>query len=122
MIVQPIEPTITFGYSSPVKTLYKKGKLPSVIYDFYGDRLTVKNCTIEHLKCVAYGGKTTLDNVVLSTANKNQERGIRDLKEVFSWENAGRYLEQFKDVVIGKFNGNEYIKGILKTINELLQL
>ena len=122
MIVQPIEPTITFGYSSPVKTLYKKGKLPSVIYDFYGDKLTVKNCTVEHLKCVAYGGKTTLDNVVLSTANKNQERGIRDLKEVFSWENAGRYLEQFKDVVIGKFNGNEYIKGILKTINELLQL
>ena len=121
MIVQPIDPIITFGYSSPVKTLYKKGKLPTVIYGFYGEELSPKSTTIEHLKCVAHGGKTTLDNVVLTSANKNQERGIRPLKEVFSWEAAGRYLEQFKDISVERFNGNQYIQGILKTINEVLK-
>lgn len=111
----------TFKYNSIVKTLYKKGKLPSVKYDFYGEKLTKKNCTIEHLECVCNGGKTTLDNVVLATANKNQERGCRPLSEVFSWANAGRYLNQFKDIVIQGFNGNDYIKGIIKTVMEILQ-
>ena len=29
---------ITFGYHSPLKTLYKKGQMPKVIYGFYGDK------------------------------------------------------------------------------------
>lgn len=119
MSVQAVS-NISFGYSCKVKTLFKKGKLPKVKYDFYGEPLSDKNCTVEHLKCVCYGGKTTLDNVVLSTANKNQERGTRPLKEVLNWEDAGRYLEQFRDVVVDGFIGNDYIQGILKTIKELI--
>lgn len=118
MHTQPVS-NISFGYSSPIKTLFKKGKLP-LKYDFYGELLTPKNCTIEHLKPVCQGGKTTLDNVVLSTANKNQERGIRPLAEMLNWENVGRYLEPFKDFKYGNFDGNQYIQGILKTIKELI--
>ena len=122
MIVQPVSQIdpITFGYSSPIKTLFKKGKLPKVHYGFYGEELKVKSTTIEHLKCVKDGGKTTLDNVVLTSANKNQERGTRPLIEVLNWEFVGKYLEQFRNVAISGFNGNEYIQGILRTINKLI--
>lgn len=119
MRVEPTNTNVSFGYSSPIKTLYKKGKLP-LKYGFYGEELTPKSATIEHLKCVCNGGKTTLDNVVLTSANKNQERGTRPLKEVLNWEYVGKYLEPFKNFKEGNFDGNAYIQGILKTIKELI--
>lgn len=118
MIINPID-SITFGYSNKLKTLYKKDKLP-VIYDFYGEKLTKKNVTLEHLLPRCQGGKTELQNLVLATANKNQERGVRPLSEMLSWEDVGRYLEQFKDLKLNDFDGNEYIQMILQTIKSLL--
>lgn len=117
-----IKPTdgLSFRYQNIIKTLYKKGKLPSVKYGFYGDKLTKKIVTLEHLKPVCQGGKTELKNLVLASANKNQERGIRPLAEVINWKNVWRYLDQFINVIVGDFNGNEYIKMILNTIKELL--
>ena len=113
--------TITFGYTHQLKTLYKKGKLPSVKYGFYGDELTKKNVTLEHLRCISHGGRTELDNLVLATANKNQERGTRPLEEVLNWEHVGKYLEPFKDFKECNFDGNSYIQGILNTIKELIK-
>ena len=120
MNIQPID-SVVFKYSSPLKTLYKKGKLSSVKFGFYGDEITPKNVTIEHLKCVSNKGKTTLNNIVLASANKNQERGNRPLSEMLNWEYAGRYLEQFRDVKVKGFDGNKYIEMILDTIKGLLQ-
>lgn len=118
MIINPID-NVSFGYSNKLKTLYKKGKL-SLKYGFYGDELTVKNVTLEHLLPRCQGGKTELKNLVLSSANKNQERGVRPLAEMLNWEDAGKYLEQFKDIKLKEFNGNEYIQMILQTIKGLL--
>lgn len=112
--------SLTFKYQNILKTQYKKGRLPSVKYGFYGDRLTKKTVTLEHLRPVCQGGKTELKNLVLASANKNQERGIRPLAEVLNWKNVWRYLDQFKNVIAGDFNGNDYIKMILNTIKELL--
>lgn len=121
MQIPPIQPNQpTFGYSNPLKTLYKKGKLPKVEYGFYGDKLTKDTVTLEHLKPKSQGGKTELKNLVLVSANKNQERGVRPLEEIFNWDNAGRYFQEFKDVKVGDFDGNEYIKMIVKTIYELM--
>lgn len=122
MRIEPIKPQEpTFGYHNIIKTLYKKGKFPKVKYDFYGEKLNKKNVTLEHLLPISQGGKTKLDNLVLATANKNQERGVRPLSEVLDWFNVGRYLEQFKDVKVKDFNGNEYIQLILQTIKELIK-
>lgn len=121
MDIQPLT-GVSFGYSNILKTLYKKGKLPTVKYGFYGEPLTKKNVTLEHLKCISHGGKTELKNLVLATANKNQERGASPLVDMLNWEYAGRYLEQFKNVVVGCFNGNQYIEMILNTIKELLNV
>jgi hypothetical protein len=121
MQVPPIQTNQpTFGYSNPLKTLYKKGKFPKVEYGFYGDKLTKDTVTLEHLKPKSQGGKTELSNLVLVSANKNQERGVRPLEEMFNWDNAGRYFQEFKDVKVGNFDGNAYIKMIVKTIYELM--
>jgi len=117
--IKPID-SIVFQYSNPLKTLYKKGRLPSVKYGFYGDELTPKNVTLEHLQCRCYGGKTELKNLVLASANKNQERGANPLSEMLNWEHAGRYFEQFRNVVVDGFDGNKYIEMAYNTIREII--
>ena len=111
--------SISFGYSSILKTYYKRGKLP-IKYGFYGDVLTPKNVTLEHLRCISDGGHTELKNLVLASANKNQERGCKPLSEMLNWKYAGRYLEQFRNIKIDSFDGNKYIDMILNTIRELI--
>ena len=110
---------VSFGYQNILKTLYKKGKLSSVKYGFYGDELTKGNVSLEHLKPRSKGGKTELCNLVLASANKNQERAARPLSEMLNWECVGSYLEQFRNIHIGTFNGNMYIEMILRTIRKL---
>lgn len=109
---------ISFKYSSPLKTLYKKGKLP-VKYGFYGDVLTLKNVSLEHLLPHSKGGKTRLDNLVLASKEKNNLRGDKDLKDFLNMDAVTTYLCQFMGVKRRGFDGDEYIAGILKTIKEL---
>lgn len=121
MQVPPIQnDNVTFGYKNQLKTLYKKGKLKKVQYGFYGDKITKDTVTLEHLLPKSQGGKTKLSNLVLASANKNQERGIKPLEEMLNWVNVGKYLEQFKDVKVNDFDGNNYIQMVLKTVNELI--
>lgn len=120
MIIQPIQPNSpAFGYNHPLKTLYLKGKLP-IKYGFYGGRLNAKNVSLEHLKPHSQGGKTELDNLVLSTKNNNQNRGSEPLKDYITIKNVTRYLQQFIGLKIGNFNGNEYIQKILQTLEGLI--
>ena len=120
MIIQPIQPNSpTFGYKHRLKTLFKRGKLP-VKYGFYGDVLNKKNVTLEHLLPISQGGKTELKNLVLASADKNQERGARPLSEMLQWDKVGKYLEQFRNIKYEEFDGNAYIKMILATIKGLL--
>ena len=119
MIVQPIQQNSnSFGYSHPLKTLYIKGKLP-VKYGFYGDRLTQKNVSLEHLKPFSKGGKTELNNLVLASKQKNQDRGNADIRDFANIETIIKYLNQFIDVKINDFDGNKYINGIIKTLTNL---
>ena len=108
----------TFGYSHPLKTLYIKGKLP-VKYGFYGDILTQKNVSLEHLKPHSKGGKTELSNLVLASKQKNQARGNADIRNFANKETIIKYLSQFIDVKINDFDGNKYINGIIKTLTNL---
>lgn len=111
---------IIFGYSSPLKTLWKKGKLPSVKYGFYGDRLTQSNLSLEHLLPHSKGGKTKLDNLVLASKENNQARGNANIKDYLTVENVTRYLEQFKGIKRRDFDGQSYITGVINTLKGLL--
>ena len=124
---------ISFGYHHPLKTLYKKGKLPWLQYGLYGEKLIKKNVSIEHLEPVAEFKKrysddkakrlaTTWENVVLASNRINNARGCDPLSAVIDYEAMGRYLQQFEGKWIPGFgSGEKYIKGVLDTINRLIQ-
>ena len=110
-----------FEYSSPLKTLWGKGKLP-VKYGFYGDVLTQKNVSLEHLKAHSKGGKTNLANLVLASKAKNNARGNDAIDNYIDVKTVMRYLAQFKDIKLQGFDGNKYIAGIVATLGGLLNV
>ena len=116
MSVQPV----SFGYSHKLKTLYKQGKLPTVLKGFYGDVLTKDVISLEHLKPHSKGGKTVLNNLVLSSVRNNNKRGNKPLKDFLNPETMKEYLNQFKGLKVGNFNGDKYIESITKTVKELI--
>lgn len=118
MIIQPTQQSLTFRYNSQLKTLFRKGKLP-VKYGFYGDRLTQKNVSLEHLKPFSKGGRTELSNLVLASKQKNMARGNADIRNFANKETIIKYLSQFIDVKINDFDGNKYINAIIKTLTNL---
>ena len=119
MIVTGTTDNITFGYSNILKTQYLRGNLKTVKYGFYGDKLTKKNVTLEHLKPKSKGGKSELENFVLASKHCNQARGNQNLSLFIDKENALRYLLQFVGVKAETFNGDIYIKMIIKTLKKL---
>ena len=120
MIIKPIPPNSpTFGYSNPLKTLYKKGDLP-IKYGFNGDKLTPKTVTLEHLKPHSKGGKTVLSNLVLATKENNNRRGDKPIGLFIVWEYVERYLSQFIGLKVKGFDGDLYIKMIRKTLDNIL--
>ena len=119
MNVDRVQSSISFGYSSPLKTEFKKGRLPSVKFGFYGDKLDISNVSLEHVKAKSKGGLSVISNYVLASKRMNNLRGNDDLINYFNPKTAQEYLEQFWDIKIGKMSGREYVKLIVKTINEL---
>ena len=122
MLVQMPPYNPNFQYSSPLKTLWRKGKLQNVRYGFYGDVLTQRNISLEHLKAHSKGGKTNLTNLVLASKAKNNARGNNPIDDYLDVKNVIRYLAQFKDVKLKDFDGNKYIAGVLATLGGLINV
>lgn len=119
----PPKPTpITFlGYNSKLKTLWKAGKLPQVKYGFYGDKLTIENCSVEHIQPVAKGGLTVFDNIVIASKNLNNKRGDKPLKDFINFKAMAKYFEQFINLEVDGFNGNNYIAQVMQKVGKVLQ-
>ena len=122
MFVSPVS-SINFGYSHPLKTMWMKDKLPSVTHGLYGDKLTKKNCTLEHIKCHSKNGETKYSNLALASKNKNSLRGNRDINLFLTPEMAYNYLKQFLNLEV-KYNGdifigNKYIEGIVRRLEKM---
>ena len=124
---------VSFGYKFRLKTLWLKGKLPWLQYGFYGDKLTRKNVSIEHLEPVssfkqrmsdraAEKASTVWHNVVLASIQKNQERSNYPLGQFINEEARQKYLDQFRGKIIpGYGRGEKYMKAINETIERLLR-
>ena len=108
----------SFGYSDKLKTLFKEGKLPSVIHDIAGKKLTPQNVTLDHVIPKCKGGLNKTENYMLATAEFNHARGYRPLKEFLTKENLDKYIAQFKDISVDGFEGNKYIKSLLETLDK----
>lgn len=130
MRTEPIEPkfgkpnpyTITFGYHNILKTQYLKGNLKEVKYGIYGDRLTKKTVSLEHIVPKSKGGKTELYNLALASKRTNHARSNKPIKDFLTAENLTRYINQFMGIKIPEFDGVKYVKELLKSINKALDL
>ena len=110
---------VSFGYSHPLKTMWKRGYLPSVRIGIYADELTHENISLEHLVPISRCGKTEYSNLALASKEKNHERNAYGLFLFTTEEKIQQYLEQFKNIIIMDFNGNKYIEEIKRTIDKI---
>ena len=110
---------VSFGYQHPLKTMWKRGQLPTVKVGIYGDELTRSNISLEHLLPISRGGKTTSANLALASQEKNFERSSYDIFLFTTQEKIQQYLEQFKNIIVIDFNGNKYIEELQKTLEKL---
>lgn len=113
--------SISFGsHHSVLKTLWKKGLLPTVKKGFYGEVLTSGNISLEHLALFSATGNNRLSNLVLSSEETNHARGSSPLWKIINIIAAKDYLTQFKGVhVVGKFDGDNYVNMITKTLKNI---
>ena len=88
---------VSFGYSNILKTEWRKGHLPSVKYGFYGEKLTQKNLSLEHLQAHSKGGKTVLSNLVLAAKEAKEAEELAK-KNSSSNSNAGNSSNLNADV------------------------
>lgn len=120
MLVQGVPPyNPTFQYSSPLKTLWRKGKLPSVKRGLYNGILTKRSVSLEHLDCFCYSHNSNLSNLALATKENNWKRGNKDIREFLTPELAKKYLKQFENISIDGFDGNKYIEMVKTTLSKL---
>ena len=111
---------VSFGYSCELKRLVKKGRI-KLKYSFYGGKLNPKKVSIEHIIPHSKGGKSCQSNYVLCNKEQNWERGNDPLEGYINWEAAGKYLDQFKGLRVGGFDGDEYVRQILNSIADALR-
>lgn len=109
---------ISFGYSNPLKTEFRKGTF-SLSRGAYGDKLSVKNASLEHIKPKSKGGKSEIANFLLVSKNQNWSRGNQDF-DLFIKEHPEKiltiqeYLNELRGVII---DGINYVKVVVKTLN-----
>ena len=109
------------GYKSILKQEWLKGNMPEVKKGIYGGLLTKDTISLEHLRPVSKGGKTDLFNLALADRQLNTLRGNKPLKFFLDKDKFVEYLEQFEKTNLPNFNGKQYIKGLIKTIIQVLE-
>ena len=116
--INSYQPTFT-GYQHPLKTLFKKGQMPSVKYGLYGGKLDIDNVSLEHLKPHSKGGQTVWGNLALAERSRNTSRGNNPLAECLSWDVLESYLAQFNFRIKRVFDGYKYQDQIRSTCRQL---
>lgn len=120
MYINPVSNNnISFSsYQSPLKTLFKEGKMPTVKFGIYGNPISADNVSLEHIKPHSKGGVSALRNFALADRKANSQRSSEPFKNVCDWEMVNEYLSQFNFKIKG-FDGFEYQKMIRKTCEKL---
>lgn len=93
--------------------------MPSVKRGLYGEPITPKTVSLEHLKPHSWGGRTELANLALADKTANSSRGSKPLKDVLTWKQVELYCEQFNFRIKGIFDGYKYQEMIKNTCEKL---
>lgn len=104
-----------------LKRLYKKGKLP-IKHGLYGGELSIENVSNEHIKPKSLGGKLDINNIALSTKENNNRRGNDDIRKYLTPEALQQYIDEILSVKTKEFDKFAYVKGLLKSLNDLFDL
>lgn len=122
MLVPNIQTSsVSFGYSHPLKTAFKKGLMPTVRYDVWGNPLTNKNVSLDHIICKSKGGKSVLGNYLLADRRANTQRGCTPIENMVTCEQLRLYLKQFKNIKNKYIDGNEYIRAVRRTFKQIIE-
>lgn len=115
--------TIPFKkYKSILKTEWLKGNLPTVQKGIYGGIITRDTISLEHVEPVSKGGKTILSNLAIANRFLNTLRGNRPLRFFLDGDKFNEYIEQFEKVNLPNFNGKEYVRNLIKTVINVLEM
>jgi len=117
-----MEINLSFGaYTHPLKSLFKEGCLSTVTKGLYGENITRKNVSIEHLVPHSRTGRTTLGGIALASMRRNKSRGNKQLWKVDNIiETAKAYIDQFDGINIpGKFDGALYKRLFIRQLRDL---
>lgn len=106
------------GGNPDLKALWDRGKLPTVKYGFYGDKLDFNTVTREHLIPKSQGGTKQFGNIVLASKRLNNARGNEDIRNFIDIEAAKNYLSQFFGLK-QPIDGNRYVQAVKKTLKFL---
>jgi len=105
--IQGIAP-IAFKYKWQIKDEWKKGNLPTVQFDIYGDKIVKP--TVEHIIAKSKGGASSACNYAIANELSNQLRGNEPILKYTTIENIVNWVKQFIGVKTAKVDGNAYIK------------
>ena len=104
------------GTHSILKDYWLDDQLPTVTRGLYGNILTKKNVTLEHIQPKSKRGRDGMDNLALAVKDAHYRRRNRPLFKMLTKEKADRYLKQFEGIKLPDFNGDLYIKRVNETI------
>ncbi len=105
------------GTKSILKDYWLRGYMPSVTRGIYGNTLTKKNVTLEHIQPKSKRGTDGLFNLALASKYTNNTRKNKPLKSFTTRERIDQYLKQFEGISLPDFNGDLYIKRVNETVD-----
>lgn len=108
---------ISFKVSSPLKTLYRKGKL-KLERGIYDGEISADTFSQEHIIPKSKGGTDSIGNLAISNRFKNSARGNKPLATVFNPEAFEKYCKTIEDQRLPELKG--YILKLRKTVYEAL--
>lgn len=111
-------PSVTF--QSHLKTLWKRGQLPTVKKGLYGGELTKSNVTDEHILPKSKGGTNAKGNIALAVNVNNWKRGSEPIEKFLTVGMLRDYCLQFKGIRCNGFNGDEYVRKLREVIKGLV--
>ncbi|MBO7211164.1 MAG: HNH endonuclease [Methanobrevibacter sp.] len=101
---------VSFKYNPPIKKAFKKGLMPEVKKDLYGEDINNDTVTVEHITPASQGGGLDEDNIALAHWYKNCLRGVEPIEKWVTEEMWIAYLKQFKNVKNHYIDGVRYIR------------
>lgn len=111
---------VNFTAKSILKTEFNNGNIP-LKRDITGTLLKQNRISVDHTIPKSRGGKSALYNYSLMDAIINNKRGSNPIAPYINLESFIEYIRVMLEVKTEKFDGIEYLKQWLKTLQKAVR-